>query len=75
MTYYIKTPSVPITITFSGLSNTNCLFDTILTLATGAAIDLTVFTYIPEVVALDPVIDTIFSVTSTPTFVVSTSNI
>ena len=75
MTYYIKTPSVPITITFSGLSNTNCLFDTILTLATGAAIDLTVFTYIPEVVALDPVIDTIFSVTSTPTFVISTSNI
>ena len=33
------------------------------------------FTYNPEVVAVDQVIDTIFSVTSTPTFVVNTSNI
>ena len=33
------------------------------------------FTYNHEVVAVDQVIDTIFSVTSTPTFVVNTSNI
>jgi hypothetical protein len=62
-TYYIKTPSVQTTITFAGLSNTNCLFDTTLTLATGSAIDSTVFTYNPEVVAIDPVINTIYSVT------------
>jgi hypothetical protein len=34
-----------------------------------------VFTYIQEVVSVDPVIDTIYSVTSTPTFVVNTSDI
>ena len=74
-TYYIKTPSVQTVITFAGLSNMNCLFDTTLTLATGSAIDSTVFTYNPEVVAIDPVIDTIYSVTSTPTFVVNTGDI
>ena len=74
-TYYIKTPSVPTTITFVGLSNTNCLFDTTLKLSSGAAIDSTVFTYTPEVVPVDPVIDTIYSVTSSPKLVVSTSDI
>ena len=33
------------------------------------------FTYTSEVVSVDPVIDTIFSVTSTPTFVVNTSDV
>ena len=75
MTYYIKTPSVPTTITFSGLSNTDCLFDTTLTLSTGSAIDSTVFTYIQEVISVDPVIDTLYSLTSTPSLLVSTSNI
>lgn len=74
-TYYIKTPSVPTTITFAGLSNTSCLFDTTMTLSTGAAIDSTAFTYTPEVVAVDPVIDTLYSVTSTPKLVVNTSDI
>ena len=46
-----------------------------MTLSTGAAIDSTVFTYIQEVVSVDPVIDTIYFVTSTPAFVVNTGDI
>ena len=59
-TYYITTPSITTTITFTGLSNTNCLFDTTLTLSGGTAIDTSVFTYTPEVVTVDPIIDSIY---------------
>jgi hypothetical protein len=46
-----------------------------MTLSAGSAVDSTVFTYTPEVLAVDPVIDTIYSVTSTPKLDVSTSDI
>ena len=73
--YYIKSPSVADTITFVGLSNTNCLFTTTLTLSTGAAIDTTVFTYTSEVTLADSTINSLYSVTSTPNLAVNTSNI
>jgi hypothetical protein len=44
-------------------------------LASGAAIDSTVFTYTPEVLVIDPIINSMFSVASTPTLVVNTSDI
>ena len=63
------------TISFAGLSNNNCFFQTILALSTGAAIDTSVFTYSPELVTVDPVINTIYALTSVPSLVVSTLDI
>ena len=63
------------TISFDGLSNNNCFFQTTLTLSTGVAIDTSVFTYWPEVVTVDPVINTIYALTSVPSLVVSTIDI
>lgn len=74
-TYYIKTPSEITEITFAGLSNSECFFDTTLTLSTGTAFDSTVFTYTREVLAVDPIIDTKYSVTSTPKLIINTSDI
>ena len=48
-TYLIRFPVVSETITFTGLSNNNCLFDTTLSLSIGGVIDSSVFTYTNEV--------------------------
>ena len=63
------------TISFAGLSNNNCFFQTSLTLTTSAAIDTAVFTYSPEVVTVDPDINTIYVLTSKPSLYVSTLDI
>ena len=63
------------TISFAGLSNNNCFFQTSLTLTTSAAIDTSVFTYSPELVTVDPVINTVYALTSVPSLVVSTLDI
>ena len=63
------------TISFAGLSNNNCFFQTSLTLTSSAAIDTSVFTYSPEVVTVDPDINTIYVLTSEPSLYVSTLDI
>ena len=73
--YYIKTPSVPMKISFSGLSNNNCFFSTILSLSNGSAIDSSVFTYTNEVLIVDSSINTLYSAASVPSLIVNTNNI
>jgi hypothetical protein len=43
--YLIRNPAVSERITFTGLSNNQCLFDTTLKLSAGGAIDTSVFLY------------------------------
>jgi hypothetical protein len=44
-TYYIESTPVPLKITFTGLSNTTCNFDTTIVNKDGSAIDSTIYSY------------------------------
>ena len=56
-TYYIKTPAVPLTINFPGLSNKECKFETTLKNADGTNFDVFVFpTFTPVVMQPEAII-------------------
>lgn len=57
---------MPKTITFGGLSNTLCNFDTTFVMTNGTAVDTSIFTYVPEVIYIDAVIDTLYHVSAVP---------
>ena len=74
-TYYIKTPPVPMSIEFPGLSNGECKFATSLTYADSSPFDANVFSFTPEVLVLDAVVTTKWSIASYPVLNVLTSDI
>ena len=72
--YYIKTPPETMTIPLTGLANGDCEFSATLTPVLDPVADV-MFTYTPEVVPVDAVIDTKFSTQSVPMLTISTSDI
>ena len=71
----IFNPSIPTTITFTGLSNTECNFNTGLTLSTGTAFDTSIFTFTNEVLSIDPTCDSKYIVTMRPQLVINTGDL